>query len=457
MTKPIIFTKNLKKISTNGNFTTFQHTLQSQKLNYDIIDGLYQKTIFNRIVSRFISASIPSFFNVVVENIEGERVPELEKLLIPLNEKVTRRNLKEILRSLLLYGTSVTYIGGESEESRLPVSLFNIHPKEITPQLDLDESSSTYGELIAWEYNYKGENVYIPPEDLMILANNPEFDKIFGHSILEPMLDTLNHLLNVAGDVVEVVDNYAIPILKWSIETVNENGMIDDDMIDKVRQQIISQFSVGDDVITDARVTADPIGFGKDQVDLPKLLEEARRMLSILSIPFSLLGDKSDNLSSIKVQALTFNSDCISFQADVNDGLVERVYKPYLNSEIEESNETIDFANIYINFIPPTLEMNSDAVIWLKWALESGIISEDEARSRIGYRGKAPGLSEQMKEIIESQSGGKKEGEEPKNRDGRSPDNESNSLITKVVELANEGYAKDVLHGIVDLGYKEAF
>ena len=151
----------------------------------------------------------------------------------------------------------------------------------------------------------------------------------------------------------------------------------------------------------------------------------------MLSIPESLLGGQISNLSGGKTQAAVFQQEINDYRANLNDFLAESFYIPFL--ETQGYTRGKDYHNIYIAFPPTTTELPSESIIWIKSAIELGLITLDEARSVLGFRGCAPGVTNTLKEVYAVRSAQyenanteqkqKTDPLTPKNRDGRDPDN----------------------------------
>ena len=78
-------------------FNTFaKRNVNITQLTYKILDGLYHRTIMNKVIRKYISSIVPPFFNIHVEDENGDRVLEIEKALKPLNRMVNRTFLSEV-------------------------------------------------------------------------------------------------------------------------------------------------------------------------------------------------------------------------------------------------------------------------------------------------------------------------------------------------------------------------
>lgn len=416
-------------------FSTFREHALDLKINFAIIDGLYHKTVLNKIIRKYTSSIVPPYFTLSVEDEEGNDLPDLRKQLKDVSRKVHRKLLLRIQKEVLLYGTSLVYVGNIENE------IFTLNIQKVLPKFQLEGKNQ--GEFLGFDYPYQNEVVFIPKEDVAIYTNDPDNEELFGNSILEPMLQTLHEFLNNKLALAEILDNFSQPLLMWLVNTEDLSFTTQDDFIYKVKERLYRDLDAGDDVVADSRVDAKLVEFSNVSSHLVSILKESRADLGILSVPQALLGGEADNLSSSKVQVGLFYEETRSYQAELNDFIVESIYKKYLEKLGYEDG--VDYHNIYINFPPSTSELPSDSIVWVKTSVEMGIITLDEARSIMGFRGKAPGATDELKEyyITKSLSVNKfgnsgssqtvKEGDkdDPYNKtgttrkDGKSPDTKS--------------------------------
>lgn len=433
-------TRKIKKINPNYHMKIYGSRYRPMQLTYTILDGLYQRTILKKIIQKYIASICPTFYTLTIEDEKGERIEEIEQACKPLSKTLNRSLFKEELKSYFLYGTALTYCGNRDENGN-PEELFLLHPRDVEIQL-VTEPGPRYGDIDYYTYTYGGYVFKIPPEDIKIFANDPDIGDIYGNSIVNHLQDTLHQFLNNRVDLAEILDRYAIPLVQWAVDVTDEMGYNQDDIIDKARRVLEEQLSAGDDIVCDARIEPRTLSFANDVGHLISILEQSRRDLGMLSIPESLLGGQISNLSGGKTQSAVFQQEINDYRASLNDFLAESFYIPYLESQGYVRGD--DYHNIYIAFPPTTTELPSESIIWIKSALELGLITLDEARSVLGFRGCAPGVTDTLKDIFavrsaqyedqtdstgnkltpkqkERQTG--KDPLEPKNRDGRDPDN----------------------------------
>jgi len=141
-----------------------------------------------------------------------------------------------------------------------------------------------------------------------------------------------------------------------------------------------------------------------------------------------------------------FYSDCIDFQANLNDTIINGIYKPFLGSL--GLNLGDDYSNVYINFPPPSIESNADKIIWLREGAKLGFTDRALGRLLLGIRGKPPAL-EEVKEYLDVIDGRDSEetprSEENRTRDGRDPENQPQNQAEDVLDKLMEEYSAEEL------------
>ena len=318
------------------------------------------------------------------------------------------------------YGTAFLYIG-KKEDDRL-VNLFSIHPKDIKPEINESD-----GEIEKWVFKGGNSDVDIPPEDILCLPYDRQIGEIYGMSFLGRLVQTLHLLLNTELNMAEIVDKFAVPILQWLVEVEEEEELGDDELEDIVKS-LQNQLEYSNDIVTTNRITTDTVGFAENQYDMIDTLTSLKESFGLLTFPMALIGGRADNLSAIKVQAAQYINDLKDLQMDLSDELVEQLYEPFIQQTLGKIPGE-DYANIYLIFPVLTSESNSDAATWIFPALRHGLISRDEARSQLNYRGKAlnieeiefvdPTLREFQEQNMQSAPNDSTDPGEPKNRSGK--------------------------------------
>lgn len=405
---------------------SFKTTDFARKISYDLIDSVYDRTILKKIITKYKFSIVPNYFQIQVENLDGTRNEELERLIVPISSIISRKLLMDAVKGFFLYGTSVIYKGDVNEKGEYN-QLFLLRIQDLQPEYDPDDEYR----LVGFRYYYNKEHIFIPLEDVAIFANDPAIGELFGTGLLNNLFETLNQFLNDKLGLTEILDRYALPLVQWAVDVSDAGFLNEDDIIAKTRETLYQQLEFGDDIVSDARIEPKIIEFSNVSQNLLGILQEARKDIGILSIPEPLLGGTISNLSGGRIQQAVFNDEIRGYQAILNDFVIDEFYIPFLEKQGYKQN--VDFKQVYMNFPLQTSELPSDAIIWLKQAIEMGIMTFDEARATLGLRGKAPLTTEELEQYFitktlkndQSDEANKDDVQlEPKIRDGRSPDND---------------------------------
>lgn len=347
---------------------------------YEFLDKIYENTIMNKIISKLVDNTIPNTLIFNVEDDNNNTIKEAEEIIKPVSKKITRSLLKEFLRNYFLYGTGVLF---QSSPKNGDVELISLHPKYLDPYID------SKGILKYYTYD-DGYRTYKLPKDLVyVFAKDPRPNELFGTSILNYTARTLTNLMNNQLDLTEILNRYAIPMIQWAIDLETVQTQDADDIIEKIRESLAKDLDAGDDIVSDARLSAHIIEPQQATSSLVQILDATRKDLSILTIPQALIGGDADNLSSSKVQISVFYQEINSYRATLNDFLVEQIIRKTLPEEYRD-------ANIFLSFPLLNFELPSESIIWVKTALEAGLISFDEARAVLGFKGHAPLITDDL-------------------------------------------------------------
>ena len=360
-------------------FASYTDIYGSEDLDYDLIDGLYHSTILNRVLRKIASDAVPEMFRVQIIDLEGNRIEDLEQECFAYTAKLKRKHIKQMYLQALKYGTSFLYIGNKEED--MLTNLYLLHPKNMEPQINESD-----GEIEQWVYKGQNGDVEIPPEDIIYFSYDPDIGQVFGMSFLGKLVQTLHLMLNTELNLAEIVDKFAIPILQWLIE-VGDDEELQEEELEGIVNSLQNQLQYSNDVVTTDRITTETIGFAQNQYDMVNTLQALKESFGLLTFPMSIIGGKADNLSAIKTQAAQYINDLQDLQMDFSDALVEQLYEPFLEQQGKTPGK--DYANIYLIFPTLTTESNADVATWLFPAIRYGVISRDEARAQLSFRGKA--------------------------------------------------------------------
>ena len=413
--------KKHKETQYSQNFASYTDIYGAEDLDYDLIDGLYHSTILNRVIKKISSDAVPEMFKLQVVDLEGNRIPEIEEACFMYTANLKRKHIKALFNNTLKYGTGFLYIGNKEEDQL--VNMFLLHPKDLKPTMD--EST---GEIKEWTYTTTDGDVVIPDEDLVRFAYDPDIGEVYGMSFCGKLVHTLHLLLNTELNLAEIVDKFAIPILQWLIE-IGDDEELQEDELEGIVKSLQEQLEYSNDVVTTDRITTDTIGFNEHQYDMVTTLQALKESFGLLTFPMSIIGGRADNLSAIKVQAAQYTNDLQDLQMDLSDELVEQLYEPFIRDVLGKV-PGIDYANMYLVFPVLTTESNADVANWLFPAVRMGLITRDEARSQLKFRGKSMKLEEiefidptatYLQEMIIQQGGqpAGAGGDEPKDKSGK--------------------------------------
>lgn len=422
-TKVLVTNQSLYRVQS------FKTTDFARSITYDLIDSVYDRTILKKIITKYKFSIVPNYFQVQVENLDGTRNEELETLITPISSIISRELLMNAVKGFFLYGTSIIYKGDVNERGEYN-QLFLLRIQDLEPEYDYNNQYK----LVGFKYLYENELIFIPLEDVAIFANDPAVGELFGTGLLNNLFETLNQFLNDKLGLTEILDRYALPLVQWAVDVSDAGFLSEDDIIAKTRQTLYEQLEFGDDIVSDARIEPKIIEFANISENLLGILQEARKDIGILTIPEPLLGGTISNLSGGRIQQAVFNDEIRGYQAILNDFVVNEFYLPFLRKQGYQQN--VDFKQVYMNFPLQTSELPSDAIIWIKQAIEMGLMTFDEARATLGLRGKAPLTTEELREYFITKTLKDEQTNdaniddnqlEPKNRDGRDPDNDISS------------------------------
>lgn len=370
--------KKHSKTQYTQNFSSYTDIYGAEDLDYDLIDGLYHSTILNRVIRKISADAVPEMFKIQVVDLEGNRIPDIEQACFAYTANLKRTHIKSYFTQTLKYGTGFLYIGNKEEDQL--TNMFLLHPKDLKPVMD--EST---GEIAEWTYTTQDGDITIPDEDLVRFPYDADIGEVFGMSFMGKLVHTLHLMLNTELNLAEIVDKYAIPILQWLIE-IGDDEELQEDELEGIVRSLQEQLEYSNDVVTTDRIKTDTIGFDEHQYDMVTTLQALKESFGLLTFPMALIGGKSDNLSSIKVQSSQYVYDLRDLQIDLADVFIEQIYEPFIRDTLGKI-PGVDYANIYLVFPVLTAEGNADASVWIFQAIKFGLITREEARAQLSFRG----------------------------------------------------------------------
>ena len=115
-TRTYSFSSDVKKhpkSTYSQKFAQYNDIYGAADLDYDLIDGLYHSTILNRVIKKISADAVPEMFKVQIIDLEGQRIPELEQLVVSYIAHLKRKHLNQLFNYTLRYGTGFLYIGNK--------------------------------------------------------------------------------------------------------------------------------------------------------------------------------------------------------------------------------------------------------------------------------------------------------------------------------------------------------
>lgn len=364
----------------NQGFTAYLNVKGQQKLSFDLIDGLYDKTIMNRIINKIAGDCTRMNYSVSVVDMDGQPSDELRDLALQVDVKITRSVLRNVFRDMLKYGTSFLYI--KYGTGGVPELMYTIDPRYLTPIID------SKGTLTAWQYIAQGSPVNLKPEELLFFPNDPATGEVFGKSLFGPIIQILELLLNSQLNNAILIDRYAIPIIQWMLDSGIDGVRTEPKEILDFMTLMYDQLAVGNDVGTDAGVKTKVIGTDANLIDFIPIVQDQKETLGITcGVPLQLMGMKGDNLSVTTRQMQSYLEFVRDIQEMVADRLIELLYKPFF--EKNGKLQLQDYRYLQINFPMQAVEESSKAITWIAPAINLGLITRDEGRNTLGFKGEA--------------------------------------------------------------------
>lgn len=367
---------------TSKSFTTYKNAAGDTTLTYDILEGIYRRTVMRRIIDKPAADATRLGFTINVTDENDEHIEKAEQICAQITKLIRRRTLKTVYRDRNLYGDAFLYIQkGKNPSGLIDIEqIYAVNPRYIDPNVDNSQK------LVGWYYNSSGSGqVDISLEELCHIVRDPITGQLFGNSKLEAIMQVLNLILNSQLNTAVILDNIAIPMVHWLIDSKNDRKKTQLNEILTFIKNLKSQ-TVGNDIVTDASITSEIIGAGNKVIDFSPIIEKLEQTFYVTAaVPGQILGRSADNYSAITRQLQTYYEDIFDEQESVADYLIEGIYEPEL------LNQGIDnYVNIYATYSKPMIEQESRIATWLDTMLKDGIITKKDARTALGYSGAPP-------------------------------------------------------------------
>ena len=365
--------------NTSQGFSSYQGISSTQSLSYDLIDSLYQKTIMNRIIQKIAGDATRMNYSVSCIGLDGKRDEKIEEMLSLVDVRLTRSVLRSVIRDSVKYGTSFLFLQYGPEN--IPINMYTLNGRYLQPVIE-------NGALIKWKYMSQGKEIELELEELLHFPLDPATGEIFGNSIFGPVIQTLELILNSQLNTSILIDRYAIPFFQWIIKKGEGQPFAEPSEINEFMSYMISQASVGSDIGTNEGTEVKVLGADTNLIDFVPIIENLMYTFGVtVGVPLQLIGMRGDNLSVTTRQMQSYLEYVRDIQETIGDILIEKLYKPYLEKQGILIGE--DYQTIMLNFPPQTVEEYSKAIAWLSPAINLGLISREEARNTLGFKGPA--------------------------------------------------------------------
>jgi hypothetical protein len=364
-------------------FSTYKNVAGDASLTYDILEGLYRRTIMRRIIDKPAQDATRLGYTMHVLNQNGDIHEKAEQICHEITKMIRRRSLKTTYRDQKLYGDAFLYqqLGSGNPSGIVDIEqIYSVNPRYIEPDIDNNQ------QLKGWIYNSSAKGqVNLNLEDICHIPNNPLTGQLYGNSSMESVLQVLNLMLNSQLSIAVIIDKIATPFIHWLIDSKHEKRKTPLTEILTFIKNLGVQ-SVGNDIVTDSSITTEIIGAGNKLIDFSPILDKLEQTFYVTSgIPGQILGMPADNLSAITRQLQTYYEDLFDFQESTMDYLISDIYEPALLRQGID-----DYMTIYASYSKPMIEQESRIAVWTDIATKDGAISLQEMRAALGYNGSPP-------------------------------------------------------------------
>lgn len=358
-------------------FSTYKTATGDTSLTYDILEGLYRKTIMNKVINKLAGDVTRLGYTVNCIDFNDEPHEQAKLIADQIDRLMTRKVLRNLHRDLELYGDAFLFkqLGSNGDISF--DDIWCINPRYIDPRIENQK-------LVGWTYNSaQGKQIPLDFEQIVHIPNNPLTGQLFGNSAFEPVLQVLNLILNSQINSAVILEQLAIPIIHWGIDSKRERIKTPlSEILDFIRN--MGKMQVGTDFVTDSSVEANIVSAADKMIDFTGMLDKLDDyFFTTTGIPKSILGFPSDNSTAINKQLSTYNENLLDKSETTSDYLISELYWP----EMKGLN---DLKRIYFSYPRPVVEENSRIATWCDTMLKDGIIYKTEARGALGYTGLPP-------------------------------------------------------------------
>jgi hypothetical protein len=364
-------------------FENYKTAAGDTQITYPLLEGLYRKTILNRVIDKLAADCTRTGYTVHVVK-DGKPHKKAEVICADITKLMKRRILKAIYQDFFMYGDTFLYKQkGKSPTGKSNVASFDVvNPRYIWPEI----TNSFI--LEGWSYVSKEKGkIPLTLDEICHIPRDPISGQLFGTPLAGPILQTLNLVLNTQMNMAVVLDKLAVPLVHWMVDSKIDRKKTPMSELQKFISSL-TRMRIGSDLVTDSSISAEIIGVGDKMIDFTPLLEILEQHFFVTTgVPGQIIGMSADNLSANTRAIQTYYEHIFDIQETINDYLIEDVYEPeLLDAGIR------DYDEIYFTYNTPQVEQLSRVAVGLNLLLIDDVIDRDEAREAAGWRGSAEGI-----------------------------------------------------------------
>jgi hypothetical protein len=366
---------------TSKSFSTYKTVVGDTSITYDILEGLYRRTIMKKVIGKLAGDATRLGFTPHCVSIDGTPNEQAQVIAEEVKRLVTRRVLRAMYRDMQLYGDAFIYKNkGTPANGTIGIDdIWCINPRYIEPDVKNMK-------LVGWTYSsQEGQQIPLSFDQLIHIPNEPITGQLFGNSMMEPVLQPLNLILNSQLNSAVILDRFALPLIHWQLDSKHERRKTPLPEIIKFIQNM-GKMTSGSDFVSDSSVATDIIGAKDKMIDFSPMLDKIDNyFFSTAGIPGSILGMPADNLSAITRQLQTYYDNIFDMQENAADYLITDLFWPEMVSQNIQN-----LGQIYFSYAKPMIEQESRIATWVDTMTKDGIISKKQGLAALGFSGEPP-------------------------------------------------------------------
>jgi hypothetical protein len=375
---------NYREINSKT-FGTYKSSQGDSSITYDIVEGLYKRTIMRRVINKLAGDCSRLKFRFIYTDYDGKPHKKAMEVGKEIDKLFMGYHNKQMYRDMDVYGDAFLYKQiGTNDRGKTPINIqdiYGINPRTLDP---VDDN----GMLKGWQYQGSQGTVELSPEEVIHIPNDPLTGDLFGISIFESVMQVLTLILNSQLNSAIILDHYALPLVHWQIDAKHERRKTPLSEILKFIENLKTT-RVGNDLVTDSSVKHEIIGVHDKLVDFTPMLNKLDAYLfATAGVPGQILGMPADNLSAITRQLQSYYENVFDKQRNAADYFIEQVYWPEILAAGIDDVYSIDYIHA-----KPLVEQESRIATWVEKMLQADIIDRQEGRAAIGYQGPPPAES----------------------------------------------------------------